>query len=474
LQTEKIILGALATKEEFVRAVLPFMREEYFSTKPEQVVYRCIKNFVDTYNAQPTKEALVICLDDSRLNGDEHKQCVALINEVFGLDEDTDLKWLIDTAEKFCKDKAVYNAVLASIQILDGKDKNYTKNAIPQLLSDALAVSFDTAVGHDYMTDADKRYEFYHRVEEKMPFDLEFFNKITKGGVPRKTLNIVMAGTGVGKSMFMCHHAASCLSASKNVLYITCEMAEERIAERIDANLMDTALDELKELPKEIYEKRLARAVGSVRGNLIIKEYPTASATVAHFRHLLHELKIKKKFVPDIIFVDYLNICASSRVKMNSNVNTYVYIKAIAEELRGLAVEYDVPIFSATQTNRGGFNNSDVGLENTSESFGLPATADFMFAVIRTEQLDSLNQVLVKQLKNRYGDENTNKKFVMGVDRGKMKFYDVEQSAQDSLVDTGQSADDEDDDEQSGYGSGYDGKQYSRKFEGKRFEKWKI
>lgn len=474
MQTEKIILGGLATKEEFVRAVLPFMREEYFSTKPEQVVYRCIKNFVDTYNAQPTKEALVICLDDSHLNGDEHKQCVALINEVFGLDEDTDLKWLIDTAEKFCKDKAVYNAVLASIQILDGKDKNYTKNAIPQLLSDALAVSFDTAVGHDYMTDADKRYEFYHRVEEKMPFDLEFFNKITKGGVPRKTLNIVMAGTGVGKSMFMCHHAASCLTANKNVLYITCEMAEERIAERIDANLMDTALDELKDLPKETYDKRLARAVGSVRGNLIIKEYPTATATVAHFRHLLHELKIKKKFVPDIIFVDYLNICASSRVKMNSNVNTYVYIKAIAEELRGLAVEYDVPIFSATQTNRGGFNNSDVGLENTSESFGLPATADFMFAVIRTEQLDSLNQVLVKQLKNRYGDENTNKKFVMGVDRGKMKFYDVEQSAQDSLVDTGQVSDDDDDDEPRGYGSGYDGKSYSRKFEGKKFEKWKI
>lgn len=454
--------------------MLPFIREEYFSSKPEQVVYRCIKNFVDTYNAQPTKEALVICLDDSRLNGDEHKQCVALINEVFGLDKDTDLKWLIDTAEKFCKDKAVYNAVLASIQILDGKDKNFTKNAIPQLLSDALAVSFDTAVGHDYMTDADKRYEFYHRVEEKMPFDLEFFNKITKGGVPRKTLNIVMAGTGVGKSMFMCHHAASCLSANKNVLYITCEMAEERIAERIDANLMDTALDELKDLPKETYDKRLARAVGAVRGNLIIKEYPTATATVAHFRHLLHELKIKKKFVPDIIFIDYLNICASSRVKMNANVNTYVYIKAIAEELRGLAVEYDVPIFSATQTNRGGFNNSDVGLENTSESFGLPATADFMFAVIRTEQLDSLNQVLVKQLKNRYGDENTNKKFVMGVDRGKMKFYDVEQSAQDSLVDTGQISDDDDDDEPRGYGSGYDGKSYSRKFEGKKFEKWKI
>jgi len=471
LQTEKIILGALATNEEFVRAVLPFIKEEYFSTKPEQVVYKCIKNFVDTYNSQPTKEALVICLDDTRLNGDEHKQCVSLINEVFSIDESNDLKWLIDLAEKFCKDKAVYNAVLSSIQILDGKDKTYTKNAIPQLLSDALAVSFDTAVGHDYMTDSQKRYEFYHRVEEKIPFDLEFFNKITKGGVPRKTLNIVMAGTGVGKSMFMCHHAASCLCANKNVLYITCEMAEERIAERIDANLMDTSLDELKDLPKETYEKRLSRAISAVKGNLIIKEYPTATATVAHFRHLLHELKIKKKFVPDIIFIDYLNICASSRVKMNSNVNTYVYIKAIAEELRGLAVEYDVPIFSATQTNRGGFNNSDVGLENTSESFGLPATADFMFAVIRTEQLDSLNQVLVKQLKNRYGDENTNKKFVMGVDRSKMKFYDVEQSAQDSLVDTGQSEDDDDDD---GYGSGYGGKNFERKFESKKFEKWKI
>lgn len=466
MQTERLILGALACNEEFARAVLPFVVEEYFSTKPEQVVFACIKQFINTYNAQPTKEALIICLDETKLNGDEHKQCVALINEAFGMDESTDLSWLIDTAEKFCKDKAVYNAVLTSIQILDGKDKVYTKNVIPQLLSDALAVSFDTRVGHDYKADADKRYEFYHRVEEKQAFDLEFFNKITKGGVPRKTLNIVMAGTGVGKSMFMCHHAAACLTANKNVLYITCEMSEERIAERIDANLMDTALDELKELPKATYDKRLERATSAVMGNLIIKEYPTATATVTHFRHLLHELKIKKKFVPDIIFVDYLNICASSRVKMNANTNTYVYVKAIAEELRGLAVEYDVPIFSATQTNRGGFNNSDVGLENTSESFGLPATADFMFAIIRTEQLDSLGQVLVKQLKNRYGDENANKKFVVGVDRSKMKFYDVEQTAQDSLVDAGQSQDDDDDEAF--------GKSTPRRFDSKKFESWKI
>jgi replicative DNA helicase len=461
LQIEKIILSALVTNEDFVRGVLPFLKDEYFTTKPEQVVFACIQKFVGNYNSQPTKEALIICLDDTRLNGDEHKQCVGLINDIFAVTETTDLKWLIDTAEKFCKDKAVYNAVLASIQILDGKDKVYTKNAIPQLLSDALSVSFDTAIGHDYMVDAEKRYEFYHRVEEKIPFDLEFFNKITKDGVPRKTLNIVMAGTGVGKSMFMCHHAAACLMANKNVLYITCEMAEERIAERIDANIMDTALDELKELPKETYDKRLQRATGAVRGNLIIKEYPTATATVSHFRHLLHELRLKKKFVPDIIFVDYLNICASSRVKMNANVNTYTYVKAIAEELRGLAVEHNVPIFSATQTNRGGFNNTDVGLENTSESFGLPATADFMFAIIRTEQLDSLNQVLVKQLKNRYGDESSNKKFVMGVDRSKMKFYDVEQSAQESLVDSGQ---DEDDDDDTTF----------KKFDSRKFDKWKI
>lgn len=467
LQTEKIILGGLSKNEDFVRAVLPFLKEDYFSTKAEKIVFGCIQKFVTTYNSQPTKEALIICLDDSKLNGEEHKHCVELIGEIFDFDPQIDLKWLIDTAEKFCKDKAVYNAVLTSIQILDGKDKVYTKNAIPELLSDALAVSFDTAIGHDYMADAEKRYEFYHRVEEKMAFDLEFFNKITRGGVPKKTLNIVMAGTGVGKSMFMCHHAAACLTANKNVLYITCEMAEERIAERIDSNLMDTPLDELKELPKETYDKRLSRATSAVMGNLIIKEYPTATATVSHFRHLLHELKIKKKFVPDIIFVDYLNICASSRIKMSANVNTYTYIKAIAEELRGLAVEYDVPIFSATQTNRGGFNNSDVGLENTSESFGLPATADFMFAIIRTEQLDALNQVLVKQLKNRYGDESANKKFVMGVDRSKMKFYDVEQSAQDSLVDSGQEEDDDEDLHKKSAKPDW-------KFGNKKFDSWKI
>ena len=467
---EKIILGALAANEEFARATIPFIQEDYFGSKPEKIVFTCIKAFTEKYNSQPTKEAIIICLDENKLNGDEHKQCVSLINEVFGYDELGDPKWLMDTAEKFCKDKAVYNAVLQSIHILDGKDKVHTKNAIPQLLSDALSVSFDTTIGHDYMNDADKRFAFYHKVEEKSPFDLEFFNKITKGGIPRKTLNIIMAGTGVGKSMFMCHHAAACLTAHKNVLYITCEMAEERIAERIDANLLDTPLDEMVQLPKDTYDKRLARGVKGIRGNLIIKEYPTATASVAHFRHLLHELKIKKKFVPDIIFIDYLNICMSSRVKLSGAVNTYVYIKAIAEEIRGLAVEYNVPIFSATQTNRQGFSNSDVGLENTSESFWLPATADFMFAIVRTTELDALNQVLVKQLKNRYGDENINKKFVLGVDRSKMKFYDVEQTAQQSLVDTGQ------EDEDAGAGAGYNGRNFERKFDGDKakFDKWKI
>lgn len=457
---EKIIISSLARNEEFVRAVLPFMRDEYFTNKIDQIVYSCIKKFVDKYNSQPTKEAIIICLDEAKMSGDDHKQCVSLINEIYTYDETADIAWLIDTAEKFCKDRAVYNAVLSSIHIIDGKDKTYSKDAIPKLLSDALAVSFDTTIGHDYVNDSEKRYEFYHRVEEKIPFDLEFFNKITKNGTPRKTLNIIMAGTGVGKSMFMCHHAAACLTANKNVLYVTCEMSEERIAERIDANLMNTSLDELHQLPKEMYEKRLSRAMKPIKGNLIIKEYPTATATVAHFRHLLNELKMKKKFVPDIIFIDYLNICASSRLKMNSNVNSYTYVKAIAEELRGLAVEFDVPIFSATQTNRAGFSNSDVGLENTSESFGLPATADFMFAIIRTEELDSLGQVMVKQLKNRYGDENQNKKFVVGVDRSKMKFYDVEQSAQDSLSDSGQ--DDEDDDAP------------VKKYESSKFERWKI
>lgn len=347
-------------------------------------------------------------------------------------------KWLLDATEKFCQEKAVYNAIMESIQILDNKDPNRTKGAIPSILSDALSVSFDNRVGHDYIDMYSDRYDFYHRTEKRIPFDLEFFNKITNGGLPQKTLNIALAGTGVGKSLFMCHHAASCLSQNYNVLYVTLEMSEEKIAERIDANMLNLSMDELKKLPKDMYDSRMKRIKERVKGKLIIKEYPTASANASHFRALLNELKLKKNFKPDIIFIDYLNICASSRIKAGSNINSYTYIKAIAEELRGLAVEFNVPLVSATQTTRSGFVNSDPGLEDTSESFGLPATADLMFAIISTEELQNLNQLLIKQLKNRYNDPTANKRFTIGVDRAKMKLYDLEQSAQNNIADSGQ------------------------------------
>jgi len=348
------------------------------------------------------------------------------------------MEWLVDTTEKFCKDKAIYNAIVDGISIIDGKDKNRKPDAIPTILTDALAVCFDNAVGHDYFEDSEKRFDFYHRVEERIPFDLEFFNKITKGGLPQKTLNICLAGTGVGKSLFMCHMAASCLSQGKNVLYITLEMAEERIAERIDANLMNISMEDLHDLPKNMFDDKIAKLNDKMNGKLIVKEYPTATAHSAHFRGLIKELAIKKSFKPDMIFVDYLNICASSRLKGASNVNSYTYIKSIAEELRGLAVECNVPIMSATQTTRGGYTSSDLGLEDTSESFGLPATADFMFAIISNEELEALNQIVVKQLKNRYNDPTVNKRFVIGIDRSKMRLYDVENKEQDDLVDSNQ------------------------------------
>ena len=353
------------------------------------------------------------------------------------------MQWLLDSTEKFCKDRAIYNAVLEGIQIIDGKDKVRTPESIPSILSDALAVSFDTNIGHDYIDNSDERFEFYHRVEERIPFDLEFMNKITKGGLPPKTLNIALAGTGVGKSLFMCHMAASTLMQGRNVLYITLEMAEERIAERIDANLMNITVDDLHELPKQMFETRVSKIQSKTSGKLIVKEYPTASAHVGHFRALLKELALKKSFRPDVIFIDYLNICSSSRFKGNANVGSYFYVKAIAEELRGLAVETNVPIMSATQTTRGGFANSDVGLEDTSESFGLPATADLMFALISTEELEDLDQIAVKQLKNRYGDPNANKRFVLGIDRSKMRLYDCEQTAQDDIIDSGQNYNDD-------------------------------
>jgi replicative DNA helicase len=438
---ERVILENLLSNEIYTRKVVPFLKEEYFQVKEERILYKLISEFILKYNKLPTKD--IVCVDltnDKSVSQMEHDTIVDMVEEL-NVTNKQDEEWLLDETEKFCKDKSIYNAILESIHIIDGKSNSKTKEALPSILSDALAVCFDTNIGHDYIKDAEKRYEFYHTLEKKIPFDLEFFNSITNGGVPSKTLNIVMAGTGVGKSLFLCHQAANCLLQNKNVLYITCEMAEERIAERIDANLMDITMDELKQLPKTMYAKQLFNTTKGVTGKLIIKEYPTATAHVNHFRHLVSELKLKKKFIPDIIFVDYLNICASSRMKQGGSVNSYTYIKSIAEELRGLAVELGVPVFSATQVNRNGFNNTDFGLENTSESFGLPATADFMFALITTEELDKRNQVMVKQLKNRYNDVATNRKFVVGINRAKMKLYNLEASEQDGLVGTGEEDD---------------------------------
>ena len=434
---ERTTLSNLVYNEPYARKVLPFIKPEYFSDRHERVVFEEINLFMEKYGNQPTKEALSIELDNRKdLNEDEFKSVQQIVETLSNAQ--VDMQWLVDTTEKFCKDKAVYNAILNGIQIIEGKDKQHTAEAIPSILSEALAVAFDQNVGHDYVENGEERYEFYHKKEEKLEFDLDYFNKITKGGLPQKTLNIALAGTGVGKSLFMCHMAASTLMQGKNVLYITLEMAEERIAERIDANLMNITMDDLHELPKKMFTDRLSKIQTKTNGKLIIKEYPTASAHTGHFRSLIKELALKKSFNPDIIFIDYLNICASSRFKGNANVGSYFYIKAIAEELRGLAVEHNVPIMSATQTTRGGYANSDIGLEDTSESFGLPATADLMFALISTEDLESLNQLMVKQLKNRYNDPGLNKRFVVGIDRARMKLYDCEQEAQDDIIDSGQ------------------------------------
>jgi len=434
---ERTTLSNLVSNEEYCRKVLPFIKSDYFDVKEERVVFEEIESFVDKYKRMPTKTSLEIEIESRKdLTQDQHTKIVEIIQTLDSTD--VDMEWLVDTTEKFCKDKAIYNAIVEGISIIDGKDKNRGADAIPSILTDALAVSFDNAVGHDYFDDADKRFDFYHRVEERVPFDLEFFNTITKGGLPNKTLNIALAGTGVGKSLFMCHMAASCISQGKNVLYITLEMAEERIAERIDANLMNVSMEDLHDLPKNMFEDKITKLMKKTEGKLIIKEYPTASAHSAHFRGLIKELAIKKSFKPDIIFIDYLNICASSRLKGAANVNSYTYIKSIAEELRGLAVETDVPIMSATQTTRSGFTSSDLGLEDTSESFGLPATADFMFALISNEEMEALNQIAVKQLKNRYNDPTVNKRFILGIDRSKMRLYDVENKEQQDLVDSGQ------------------------------------
>ena len=433
---ERTALTQLVTNEEYARKVLPFLKGDYFSDKTERTIFEEISKFVDKYNKIPTQTSLEIEVQSRKdLNETDYSKVVDVIKTLKPTDVDFD--WLVDTTEKFCKDKAVYNAIVEGISIIDGKDKKRDADAIPSILTDALAVGFDNRVGHDYLLDYDDRFEFYHKIEEKIPFDLEFFNKVTKGGLPPKTLNIALAGTGVGKSLFMCHVAANCLSQGRNVLYITLEMAEERIAERIDANLMNISIDDLHELPKQMFDDKIAKIIKKTSGKLIVKEYPTASAHTAHFRGLIKELAIKKTFKPDIIFVDYLNICASSRFKGAQNVNSYMYIKAVAEELRGLAVETNVPIMSATQTTRSGFTSTDIGLEDTSESFGLPATADFMFALISNEELEELNQIAVKQLKNRYNDPTIAKRFVLGIDRAKMKLFDVSSTEQD-LVDSGQ------------------------------------
>ena len=434
---ERTALRNLIHNEEYSRKVLPFIKEDYFSDRLEKLLFKEIYKFITKLNALPTKEALSIEINDSKdINEDEYKKITDIIATLNP--EKINLEWLVETTEKFCKDRAIHNAILSGIQIIDGKDKKHTPEYLPDLLSDALSVSFDQKVGHDYLLETKERFDFYKKKEERLELDLEYFNKITRGGVPSKTLNICLAGTGVGKTMFMTHLASSILLQNKNVLYITLEIAEERIAERIDANLLNVGMSDLEELPYQMYETKINKLQSKTTGTLIIKEYPTASAHTGHFKNLMSELALKKSFKPDILFVDYLNICASARFKPGANVNSYTYIKAIAEELRGLAVEHDIPIFSATQTTRGGYISSDVGLEDTSESFGLPATADFMFALISSEELEEKNQIMVKQLKNRYNDPTLNRKFIVGVDRSKMRLYDVEQSAQSDLVDSGQ------------------------------------
>ena len=439
MRLETTILKNLIYNEEYTRKVLPFLSVNYFQEREDKILYEKINEYINQYNALPTQEALAIELDKSPLKDEEFQNSLKLLESITNENDEANISWLLDSTEKFCQDKAIYNAVVESISILDekGGDKR-DKGSIPDILSDALSVSFDPHVGHDYLFDAEERYEFYHRIEEKIPWDLEFFNRITKGGLSNKTLNIALAGTGVGKSLFMCHVAASCLSQNYNVLYITLEMAEEKIAERVDANLLNISIDDLQKIPKDLYDKKINKLKQTIKGKLIVKEYPTASANANHFRALLNELNLKRSFVPNIILIDYINICTSSRIKQGANVNSYTYIKSIAEELRGLAVENAIPILSATQTTRSGFTNTDIGLEDTSESFGLPATADFMFAIISTEQMEELNQIMIKQLKNRYSDPTSNRKFVIGIDRSKMKLYDVEQFAQNELVDTGQ------------------------------------
>ena len=437
-RVEHLILKNLLYNETYTRKVIPYLKGVFFEDKGEKALFEELHSFISTYNNLPTKEAVVINLSErTDLHEDDYNSCVKLVGFLEeNKEEISDEEWLLNTTESFCQDKSIYNAIMESVQIISPNSKTKEdKGKIPEILTDALGVTFDPHIGHDYINDSNERYDFYHKVEEKIPFDLEYFNKITKGGLPRKTLNIALAGTGVGKSLFMCHVAANCLNESRNVLYITLEMAEEKIAMRIDANLLNISMDDITDLPKAIFDQKVAKLKSKAKGKLIIKEYPTAAAGAQHFRSLLNELALKRDFKPDIIFIDYLNICTSSRIKAGAYVNSYSYIKSIAEELRGLAVEYNVPIVSATQTTRSGFTSTDIGLEDTSESFGLPATADFMFAIISTEELEELGQFLVKQLKNRYSDPIYNKRFMIGVDRKKMRLFDLEESAQTGIND---------------------------------------
>ena len=432
---ETTAIRNLIHNEEYCRKVLPFIKEEYFADKLEGLLFAEIYRFVDKYNNLPTKESLSIEMNSNKsVNEDEYKKITDILSTLDK--EPVNLEWLLETTEKFCKDRAIHNAILGGIQILDGKDKQHTPEYLPELLSGALSVSFDQKVGHDYLLESQERYDFYKKKEERLELDLDFFNKITRGGIPSKTLNICLAGTGVGKSLFMCHMASAGLMMNKNILYITLEMSEERIAERIDANVLNVPMKDLPDLSKKMYDKKVDKIRAKTKGKLIIKEYPTASAHVGHFRHLLQELEIKKDFKPDMIFIDYLNICSSHRIRPGSGANSYTLVKSIAEELRGLAVEFDVPIMSATQTTRSGYGSTDIGLEDTSESFGLPATADMMFALITSEELEELDQLVVKQLKNRYNDPTVFKRFVIGIDRSRMKLYDCEQDAQEELIDS--------------------------------------
>jgi hypothetical protein len=436
MRIEQAILSNLLLNEEYCRKVVPHLKKEYFADRKESAIASLLISLFEKYNKPVSQE--IVAIEIGNMSGFTDKEIPEMQTFAKQLTHfEPNQEWLVQQTEKFCKDRAVYNAILSSIKIIDGNDKIHTQDAIPSILSDALSVCFDNHVGHDYIEDSDSRFEYYHKVEEKIAFDLDMFNKITKGGLSKKTLNIALASTGVGKSLFMCHVSAGALMQGKNVLYITMEMSEERIAERIDANLLNLTMDELKVVDKDIFDARIDKIAKKTQGRLVVKEYPTASAHAGHFRALLEELKMKREFAPDIIMIDYLNICASQRLKMGASVNSYTFIKSIAEELRGLAVEYNVPILSATQTTRGGSTNTDIGLEDTSESWALPATADMMFALISTEELEQLNQIMVKQLKNRYNDPSYYKRFIIGIDRSKMKLYDVEVSAQAGLSDVG-------------------------------------